>query len=105
MAKETTDIESTLKDPHAESVRLKFAHVLKRERIKSGKSSKEFGIMMGFKDHHMLNKYENAEIKTIPVSTYVKLAEVTKIPYQDIVSECMFDLGYNGIESEVNKEK
>ncbi len=92
-------------DTHSESVRLKFAQLVKSEREKMGKGVKEFALLMGFKDHHMQKYYESAKVKIIPVSTYVKFSEVTGMPYQDVIKYCFFDLNYQSEKTDEERKK
>ncbi len=92
-------------DTHSEHIRLKFAYFLKSEREKMGLGVKEFGKMMGFKDHHMQIKYEKALVKVIPISTYVKFSEIVRRPYQDIMMPCYFDISFKSEETVKKREE
>ncbi|MBX9838452.1 MAG: hypothetical protein K2X69_09090 [Silvanigrellaceae bacterium] len=92
-------------DKNFTNIRLKFAHVMKTEREKMGLGVKEFGQMMGFKDHHMQIKYEKAQVKVIPIDTFVKFSEIVRIPYQDIIATCYFDLNFTSENTAKKREE
>lgn len=92
-------------DTNFTNIRLKFAHVMKTEREKMGLGVKEFGKMMGFKDHHMQIKYEKAQVKIIPIDTFVKFSEIVRIPYQDVIAKCYFDLNFTSEDTAKKREE
>lgn len=93
------------KDTHSEHVRKKFAYLLKKERESRGLNVHQFGKLMGFKDHHMQIKYEKAEVKIIPMSTYVKFSELVGKPCQDVMMDVYFDVYFDGEETIREREE